>query len=215
MMLPVSFFVEVRMRKRCVMLVAIALGGAILAGCAPQLSLFPVYMDGDLYFDEALNGTWRVEDAADKKSDDALRLTFQGDKEARSYLVIGRSKEKPSSRLLMEARLAHIGKYEFMDFSAPTETESEAAQPHDQFFPTIAAHIFARVDRETGGLKLSFLDDKWVDDEMKAKTLKLRYIDIPEGLVLSAPTAELRQFVLEHAEDEKTFSAVEHLKREK
>src|SRR5882724_8236246 len=172
MMLPVSFFVEVDMRKHRTVLLAIALCAA-LAGCAPQESLFPIYKDDDLYFDENLNGTWRAVDSPDKSGEDDLHLTFKGDKDTRSYLVIGRSEERKDFRLFMEARLVHIGKYEFMDFATPGGANLETLQPRDGVFPGVVAHVFARVSKEPAGLKLSFLEAKWIEDEAKANRLQL------------------------------------------
>jgi hypothetical protein len=106
-------------RRTVPSLVSVALC-ILLAGCAPQGSLFPVYTSDDVYFDESLDGSWRTMDS-DQKSDDDLHLSFKGDKDGQSYLVVARSDEKEDVRMFMEARLVHIGKYEFIDFATPSE----------------------------------------------------------------------------------------------
>jgi hypothetical protein len=74
MIYPV-FFLEVAVRRTVPSLVSVALC-ILLAGCAPQGSLFPVYTSDDVYFDESLDGSWRTMDS-DQKSDDDLHLSFR------------------------------------------------------------------------------------------------------------------------------------------
>jgi hypothetical protein len=90
----------------------------------------------------------------------------------------------------------------------------EGEKIRDSVFPVISGHIFARLHKEPAGFKLRFLDDRWTKDEAEAARLKLGHVDTPDGIVLSASTSELRQFALEHAEDEKAFSCVEYLVRD-
>jgi hypothetical protein len=210
---PGLFFAEASMRKSALSLVSLALC-ILLAGCGPQESLFPLYADDDIYFDESLNGHWRMIDSPEQKSDNDLHLLFKGDKDGRVYVVVGRSEKNKDARIFMEARLVRIGKYEFIDFETPSDRRLEDEKIRDQVFPAVTGHIFGRVSRERGGLKLSFLDDKWVSDEAKADRLKLLHVDTPDGILLSASTSDLKQFILEHAEDEKALSCVEYLVRE-
>jgi hypothetical protein len=199
-------------RRTVPSLVSVALC-ILLAECAPQGSLFPVCTSDDVYFDESLDGSWRTMDS-DQKSDGEPHLSFKGDKDGRSYLVVATSDEKKDVRMFMEARLVHIGKYEFIDFATPSEQTLEGEKIRDSVFPVVSGHIFARLHKESAGFKLRFLDDRWTKDEAEAGRLKLGHADTPDGIVLSAPTSELRQFALEHAEDEKAHSCVEYLVRD-
>lgn len=210
MISPGLFFLEVAVRKAKPGLVSLAVS-ILLAGCAPQESLFPLYNSDNVYFDENLSGSWRAMDSADDKSDDDLHLSFKGSKDDRSYLVVGRSDEDKEARLFMEARLVHIGRYEFIDFATPKDQKLEGEKIRDTVFPVVSGHIFAHVTKESAGFKLCFLDEQWVKDEAQAGRLKLGRVDAPDGILLSASTSDLAQFALEHAEDEKAFSFIEYL----
>jgi hypothetical protein len=81
-------------------------------------------------------------------------------------------------------------------------------------YPAIAGHVIGRVYLEKDKMRIDFLSDQWVSGQAKAGKLTLSSIrigvetvfSIPDRLVLSAATEDLRKFALQHAEDKEAFS---------
>jgi hypothetical protein len=81
-------------------------------------------------------------------------------------------------------------------------------------YPAIEGHVIGRVYLERDKMHIDFLSDKWVSDQAKARKLTLSSVrigdgtvfSIPDRIVLSATTEDLRKFVLQHAEDKEAFS---------
>ncbi len=69
---------------------------SIVAGCAPENSLFPIYTKEESLFNERLIGVWRTQESpTETKSEDGY-LIFSEGKEKNTYLVRGVDSKKPS-----------------------------------------------------------------------------------------------------------------------
>lgn len=185
----------------------------LLVGCAPADSLFPLYTKDDTIFDETLLGSWRIAELPEKRGADDGYAIFSGDKQEGSYIVRGVAPAKSSGGMFLEARLVRLGKYMFIDFTTPHNTE--ALELHDLVYPYVRSHMIGRMQKTANSLRIDFLDSEWVDKESKAGRLRLSHLQTPDGVVLSASTQELQKFVLESGEDDKAFSFTEYLIREK
>jgi hypothetical protein len=184
-----------------------------LVGCAPADSLFPLYTKDDTFFDETLLGAWRPAESPEKLGPDEGYVIFSGDKQEGSYIVRGVASARASKGMFLEARLVRLGKYTFIDFTTPQNTES--LELHDLVFPYIRSHMIGRMQKTANSLRIDFLDSEWVDKESKAGRLRLSHLETPDGVVLSASTQDLQKFALENSEDDKAFSFTEYLIREK
>jgi hypothetical protein len=175
----------------------------LLAGCGPASSLFPLFDDKSLVFDEGLIGRWVVQG-------EGKQWIFKSS-DSRTYDFTLTDFEK-NINLRSETRLVRLGKFLFIDFASP---DAEFKRPTEVPFPGVPAHIFGRVWIEKDVVRLAMLDEDWVKNMAREKKLVPSYADTPDGVVLTASTEELQQFALEHAEDKEAFSDEYELRRQK
>ena len=81
------------------------------------------------------------------------------------------------------------------------------------------SHWIFKADLDHGFLRLAYLDNEWINNEVKRGTLLARNqrakTDFADKWVLTGSTAELQQFVVEQADREGAFSGGIALKRQK
>lgn len=163
----------------------------LIAGCVPPISLHPLFTDEELIFEPALLGTWLLEQKGDW-------CTFEkaDGKEYRLTCVV------EGDRAEFEAHLLRLGPHTFLD-----TYPDNASYENGLFFAHLApGHIFSRVSLEGNSLKLAQMDDEWLGKMLKAGTVKISHERFQDGLFLTAPTAELQAFFLEHADNADAFS---------
>ena len=184
----------------------------LLAGCEPQVSLFPLFSSTDDVFENQLLGEWNVQSGSEIKPDEKSGLViFQRGTDTGSYEVTVDFDEN-GEKLISACRLVWLGGYLFIDLGSPDlEPRKNATIP----YPTIQSHVFGRVHLEKDKMHIDFLNDKWVSDQAKAGKLTLASVTTSNGIALSANTEDLRKFALEHAEDQDAFSEVFAFQRKK
>jgi len=186
----------------------IAVLALLLVACEPQQSLFPLATDDDKVFDKQLLGEWKIWSGTEFKPDEKPGLiTFSAvpdDAYVYDVQIPGFGKGTLTSR----ARLVKLGDSMFIDFEAPDL---------DQFpnvpYPILESYVFGRLSLSQDQARIDFLNDEWVQNNIKAGKLPLAFVPT-QNPVLSASTAELRKFALEHAEDHEAFSEIYSLMRE-
>jgi len=198
--------------RTAALIIATCVLASIIAGCAPEDSLFPLYTKEESLFNERLIGVWRVQESPTEAKPEDGYLIFSEAKEKNTYLVRGVEAKKPSGGIFLIGRLVRLEAYTFIDFSPPENLDD--ATVHDLIFPYIPSHIFGRVQFEKNCVRLDFLDNDWVAKQILAGKLGLAHIDTPNGQVIVAPTEELRKFALAHVNDEKAFSFTQNLVKE-
>lgn len=193
------------------MLTALAL---LFSSCVPVMSLLPYYTDSDKLFDGNLVGEWRVvpdrsQTDEGSASDENQRWIFQKTKDQTTYdawqMELGKSVLGRST-----ATLVKLGDALFLDLG-PGDDASDG--PHDLRYPTVDAHLIARVWIEKNEVKMRFLDVEWVLDQVHAGKFPLARVETPNGLILTASTEELRKFLSVHADDKEAFAVETHLVR--
>src|SRR5712671_1048532 len=69
---------------------------SIVAGCAPENSLFPIYRKEESLFNERLIGVWRMQESPTETKPEDGYLIFSKGKEKNTYLVRGVGKLGPA-----------------------------------------------------------------------------------------------------------------------
>ncbi len=173
----------------------IAATALLLGGCW-TLSINPLYTEADLVYDPGLEGIWG--DPEDPENE-TWEFKKSGEK---SYRLIVREDEQhllidPAKDGLFEVHMLKLGDYTFLDLY-PEEPEGVNALYTSHVIP---AHSFTRMSLEGHVLTLTYFDSDWLKELADAGTLSLRH-EQREGLVvLTAPTEEVQQFVLEHIDE--------------
>ena len=171
----------------------LALTMFFVAGCGPALSLHPLCTNEEVIFDPALVGRW--ETTSDEK------WIFR-QMEENLYNVTVRFDSRDS--LVLEGRLVQLGDYTFMDV---TSGEPDVENLNILAIPV---HVFLRLSLEGDSLGIAYLDDSWLREN--SGLIKHEVVD-KQGIILTASTRELQDFVLKHAEDEEAFSMAWFRKR--
>lgn len=156
----------------------------LLAGCGDLPSIEGVATKENTVFDQALVGAWNA--------GDAVIIVQPG--EDRSYRVhwVGAESNTDTPRFVrMEARLAKIGEQRILDLT----TSEEGAGAF-----TIPCHVFLRVRPVKDGLKVQFVDSKWIRGQVNIPNF------VHDGHpVLTAPASQVEGFLLKFGFDERAL----------
>jgi hypothetical protein len=175
----------------------------LLSSCVPAFSVHPFFTEKDLTFDRALLGTWI--DPTEKNARGGLVIEEMSINGRPAYSFTMEVTDKPAMPKLTEGydgSLFVLGGQKFLDviesgLHSGDEAVTVLAMP---------AHMIAKVSLEGDSLKLSFLDDEWLKKNLEDGTIPLRHEIEADTPLLTAETADLQKFVLNHMADEKAFS---------
>jgi hypothetical protein len=199
---------EVAMKSK-VLRAVILLGSLLMAGCEPANSLFALYTDEDKCLDDNLIGEWKQVSPTPLE---AARWVFLRERDWTVYktslVVLGKR-----GGFLAKGRLVQLGNARFIDFQGDTDgfDDDETIMP----FPLIESHMIGRIWIEKDAVRIHFLNSDWVKKQLEEGKLTLAHAGSAIAPILNAPTADLRKFALEHAEDKEAFSENYELARVK
>lgn len=163
---------------------------AALVGCTSP-SLNPLVSEDVRIRDPGIVGVWAK---AEEDSDDRSRYTITS--EDGGYLLKWDEGGKPERR--WSFLLAKLGDHVFADL---TMTRPDAEKLEDRVGTVaVPTHSFMRVRREGDRMSVWVVNDDWLDEGLRAGTLKLAHARHGEGeLLLTATTPELQAFFRQHA----------------
>lgn len=159
----------------------------LLTGCGDLPSVEGIANKDNTVFDPALVGAWNA--------GDAVVIVQAGDD--RSYRIhwAGAEGNTDTPRFVrMDGRLAKIGEQRILDL-----TTSEAAA--GAF--TIPCHVFLRIRPVKDGLKVQFVDSKWIREQVKTSSLASFMHD--GHPVLIGPASQVEGFLLKFGFDERAL----------
>lgn len=167
----------------------------LLHGCIP--SIYPLYSEDKLIFEELLIGEWRED------GDYPLWRFERGDETGTYYTLLHTSEEGKSSSY--EVHLVKLGDNLYFDFYP--DGDQNGVQDLDDFLQIhlFPVHTFARV--ELSGEKVAFymFDTDWLSKLIEQRKIRIRHENTDDMLLLSAGTEELQQFVEKYGDDEKAY----------
>ena len=178
---------------------------SLLAGCVP--SVFPIYGDRDLIFDPALLGVWTNEDSSEiyvvTGTGRAVRAAERGIARPHSYRVAFIDEDCDRGSFVMH--LASIDGSKFLDIH-PVEPDDEALM-----LPT---HLFFRLDEQVGSVAtLRTMNPEWLERYLEHDPEAIEHVKVNGDIVLTATTAELQSFHLEHRQTPDAFDEPGILRR--
>ncbi len=182
--------------RRCLLLFASIL---MLPGCT--YSTNPIFVEQDNLFDEAFLGTWEADEEA-KLEFRRFEVERWGPEE-KSYRAVLRNERGEKQDPSLQLFLSQIDGKKFITakFEQP---DSEKVSPETA--DAAAMYLTFAMDRCEGGeLQMRYLLERWLANQVKTdpSILKHEWNARPDKkkmnhLRITAPTAELRTFVLEH-----------------
>jgi hypothetical protein len=171
---------------------AVVAFGALLTACTP--SLHPLFTEKDVVFESALLGKWVCED--DEGSKTEWSFTRSGDK------VYGLVHVEDGDPGRFEARMVKLGQHFFLDLYP----EEPVVDNGFYKLHLVRAHTFAKITLDGDALSVSIMDPEWLEKSLDDGDLTLRHEkEKGGGILLTAPTAELQQFVLKAVENPEAF----------
>lgn len=186
----------------------------VLTGCEPAKSLHGIWTEDSTVFEPRLVGTW-IHRYDESQPDLTLRFTKASEKAYRVDLYSTRPDEELKAMknwsLTLDGHLIRLGDKPFLDLYP-----EEVAFKGDSVM-TLAGgaiflqpvHTFYRVEMEGGTLRLSYLDDASVKQMIREDKIRIAHDLAVGGLLLTADTPSLRQFLLEHAKEDTTFPPID------
>src|SRR5687768_9306749 len=77
----------------------------------------------------------------------------------------------------------------------------------------IPAQTFARLRIKADVIELTMMDNDWLRGKLKRKETLLSHEVLEDGVILTAPTKALQEFVLKHVTDVQAFPKPTELRR--
>ena len=190
---------------------------ALLGGCAPVLSLQPLFTNQTLVFEEQLLGTWvddandpntswqfaRLEPTAAENLPDGL-----GDTPEKVYRLNLRD-EKDRKGTFLAALVKLDGKL-FLDVLADRfPSGQEDIEEMDLFYNAflfVRAHTFIKIDMTETKLTLRLTNDDKLQALLDAEPNAVPSFEADDRIILTASTPVLQAFVTKYAADERVFA---------
>lgn len=165
-------------------------------GCTLQ-SLFPLYTEKDVIYNENVLGVW---DMGEDETWEFVQKTNKKDsiKGLPPYyqlIVIEKGEE-----VILDVHLLRLGKYNYFNFYL-TDFDSENSMAHFNLFPV---NTFARTVIHKDSLNIEFFNPDFIATLIEEKKVRIKHVftDDDERLLITAPTNEIQRFVIKY-EDEK------------
>lgn len=180
------------MKKACLLAVAAA---ALLVACVPSVN--PFYTAKDVVTDPRLAGTWTEAGKKDK----ATTWTFAAATN-NAYAVALRDDDGKTGKF--EGHLFKLGKELFLDLT-PTECKFDDQQAGLVGCAVIPGHLLFRVKLEDGNFFLAICKPDWTQKFIENNPAAIAHRMVDGGVILTAETAALQKFVLQHLGKDELF----------
>ncbi len=171
----------------------IAMATLALTGCTDIAFLYPIYSEDDRARDIDLTGEW--------KGKDNDRWQFATNKDG-SYVLEWRDNQ---DTVVLEANLVRISNALYLDVASKPEGTA------------IRGHAVARVELSGDMLHMAWLDSNWLAERLEkdhALPFERPCLDRNRKcMVITAPTADVQNFLMRHAQESKAFEKPELLRR--
>ncbi len=190
-------------RTKAIIPLLLTTGAVVLTGCIAT-SVYPFYTEKDLVYDAALPGHWtKQQDAGEHwnfeaQGTNAYRLTY----------------ETATQTNRMEARLFKLRGQLFLDLF-PEDIDTEMIPP------PIPSHLLLRVVQLAPSLRMAALDHGWLQNLVQTSPKAIRHELLKAGpkpedtrVVLTAETADLQSFLIEHLQSEDAWKNEFELKKD-
>ncbi len=167
-----------------------------LSGCAGVVSLHPLAEPNgkNTVFDPALLGTWEEV----KPSDNGQKVQYSVGRAESGYSVVAHDGKETIKGTM---RLMKAGDRYLLDVLSA----SDGAPP--------PVHLFFRLRLDGDKAWVAEMDSRWLRDQIESSGRPRHEVAEDDRLVLTAPPAELRRYLLPYAEDQRAFGDETELRR--
>ncbi|MFN7998588.1 MAG: hypothetical protein U0Q18_33505 [Bryobacteraceae bacterium] len=158
---------------------------AVLTGCAPAVSIHPIYTSRDLTTDLSLDGAWAEQDGEIwqvRRAEDGYDAT------------VLRNGEAPGT----DAYRVHLLRLKDTNFLDVTSKADPGLG--------IAGHLFAKISLQGDELVIALMDDNWLKKAVQSGLAPQSVTGEDGRIILTAPTADLQRFILMHADNAEAWN---------
>ncbi|HEX41020.1 MAG TPA: hypothetical protein ENN81_03050 [Phycisphaerales bacterium] len=177
----------------------------LLGGCVPVVSVYPLYGDKDVVFDERLVGAWTGN--PDQPSEQWLFERHSDPALKNTYLLALTDGE--GHKGLLQARLVKLEGKLFLDVypeTPPSGSNDWANTPLPLNMPFFAAvHSFTRIEFGESGVTIKMTINGEFKKFLAEHPDAVACHETQDRILITAPTRELQAFVLKYADDERLF----------
>ena len=166
----------------------------LLSGCIPSVN--PFYTEKDVIFDPRLLGEWQDKDSSDP---DVWKFEKAGEKQYKLLVT-----EKEGKQGEFQAHLFRLKQEYFLDLK-PVDPQFATNQAGLVEICMIPGHLLVRVSQFEPELKLTFTDPNWLEKYLTNNPTALAYHRDEKRAFLTASTADLQRFVLQHLGEGELF----------
>jgi hypothetical protein len=188
------------MKKALLPVVAAA---ALLAACVPSVN--PFYTDKDVVTDPRLAGIW----TESGKQSHPVVWTFDAPTN-NAYAVALKDDDSKTGKF--EGHLFKLGKETFLDLT-PTECKFDDQQAGLVGSAVIPGHLIVRVILDDKKLSLAFCKPDWAKKFLAENPAVIAHRIVNDGVILTAETAALQKFVLQHLGKDELFGDFDDYQR--
>lgn len=168
-----------------------------LVSCVP--SLHPLYTQAELAEEPELPGSW-----VQAGTSDQWFFELAGPK---LYRLRYSSKDSASS---FRVAVVKLGTHRFLDLY-PLDRPGRRNEVEIAHF--VPAHNFARLKLKGAAMELAMLDNDWLKAALEKQRFQIEHALLDDGVVLTAPTADVQALVLKAADIPEAFQKPIELKR--
>ncbi len=167
----------------------------LLAGCVPSINSF--YAEKDLIFAPSLVGEWTA-----KNDSDQSQWRFEKLEDKAYKLTVTEAKTKTGE---FTAHLFKLGKETFLDI-VPSKCTYDPDQADLVSFAMFPGHLLLRVSQIEPELKVAAFDFDWLTGYLEDHPKAIAHHKEADAIILTAETADLQHFVLEHLGEGQLFA---------
>lgn len=176
-----------------------------IAGCIP--SIYPLYTDETLTFEEKLLGEWTEEEdySISEETGEKIYSTwnFKKAKRGNYYDLIRLTKDGERSEY--EVNLVKLGKQYYFDFYPADQQKALSDLDEFLFLHLFPVHTFAKAELEEEKVVFYMFDADWMAKLIGQRKIRIRHEEVDDMILLSASTEELQKFVLKYGGDPKAY----------
>jgi len=167
----------------------------LVAACVPSVN--PFYTAKDVVTDPRLAGTW----SEAGKKDKPVTWTFTAGTN-NAYAVALKDDDGKAGKF--EGHLFKLGKEMFLDVT-PTECKFDDQQAGLVGCAVIPGHLLFRVKLADDKFSMAVCNPDWVNKFLTENPAAIAHRKVDENVILTAETAALQKFVLQHLAKNELF----------
>lgn len=196
------------MKNKIHKIIAITIFFVLMTGCV-VISLNPIYHEKDLVLNNEMVGEWVGARSIWNITKDvglSYLLTYKECAEP----INDPSNYSTCTLASFKINLIKIDGIYFADFYPINYSNTDNQL---LLFHLRAYNSFAKIEIENNELNVSFLDDEWFENLVEKSPKEIDHLETYEGVMITASTDQLQDFISTYAKDKEAFSNTISVKR--